>query len=73
MYKSNALNLLGVFAAPALSFLFLSRVATPAAENAAAEIATHEPGPGSSPHLPNAIIIESLPADTIVIEALPAP
>lgn len=72
MYKSNVLNLLGVFAALALSFLLLSRVAAPVAETAAADIATYETGPGSSPRPPNAIIVESLPADAIIIEAVPA-
>jgi hypothetical protein len=64
MLKSNFINLLGIFAALALSSLLLARTAErPEAESAvvgAAESAVGEP-----------VVIKSYPADSFVIEALP--
>jgi NADH:ubiquinone oxidoreductase subunit 3 (subunit A) len=71
MYQSNPIKVLGVFAALALFFFFLLRVAGPAAETSAAKTAAYEAGPGPSRRLPNPVIIKSWPADTLVIEALP--
>ncbi len=65
MLKSNAINLLGIFAALALSSLFLTRAATlprggTQPENVIAASAPAKP-----------IIIKSYPADAVIIEALP--
>ncbi len=72
MYKPYVINLLGVFAALALSFLILARAATPTAETAAAEAAAAEATPGIPRQLTDRVIIRSFPADAVVIEALPA-
>lgn len=67
MYKPYVINLLGVFAAPALSFLFLARAAAPApAGTEPTAVPGYETGPA------DAVVIQALPADAIIIEALPA-
>jgi hypothetical protein len=66
MVKSNVINILGIFAVLALSFLFLVRAAAPG-ENWRPEEA---PPAGNRA---NAVEIRSFPADAIIIEALPAP
>lgn len=72
MYKPYVINLLGVFAALALSFLILARAATPTAETPAAEAGPYEATPGIARQLTDRVIIRSFPADAIIIEALPA-
>ena len=72
MYKPYVINLLGIFAALALSFLILARAATPTAETAAAEAGAYEATPGIPRHFTDRVIIKSFPADAVIIKALPA-
>jgi hypothetical protein len=67
MLKYNVINILGTFAALALSFLFLVRAAAPAPAESGRTIET--PPAAKSP---GAVEILSFPADAIIIEALPA-
>ncbi len=72
MYKPYVINLLGIFAALALSFLILARAATPTAETAAAEAGAYEATPCIPRQFTDRVIIKSFPADAVIIEALPA-
>ncbi len=72
MLKSHIIDLLGVFAALALSFLILARAATPTAKTAAAEAGAYEGAPVIGGLLTDRIIIKSFPADAVIIQALPA-
>lgn len=72
MLKSYIINLLGVFAALALSFLILARAATPTAKTAVAEAGAYEGAPGIRSLLADRVIITSFPADAVIIQALPA-
>ncbi|HUV86058.1 MAG TPA: hypothetical protein VMX79_02990 [bacterium] len=65
MLKNNAINILGTFAALALSLLFLARAAAPAEtqpRNSSAYAAKRA----------DAVVIQALPPDAIIIQALPA-
>jgi hypothetical protein len=72
VYKTYVINLLGIFAALALSFLILARAATPTAETAAAKAGAYEATPGIPRQFNDRVIIKSFPADAVIIEALPA-
>lgn len=64
MPKYSVINLLGTFVALALSFLFLARAAVPApAQVRPAGVPTRATLPS------NAVVIQALPADAIIIEA----
>jgi len=65
MLKSNAINLLGIFAALAVSSLLLGwTAAQPPVETQPANVIAAE-----APATP--IVIKSYPADAVIIEALP--
>lgn len=65
MLKNNAINILGFFAVLALSLLFLARAAAPSEtqpKNPISYVAERT----------HTVIIEALPPDAIIIQALPA-
>lgn len=66
MFRSNVINILGIFAILALSFIFLIRAGVLGpGEMQAKNVATHAARPA------NAVVIQAFPPDTIIIEALP--
>ena len=65
MLKSNAINILGTFAALALSLLFLARAAAPTETQP-------RNSTGYAAKRADAVVIQALPSDAIIIQALPA-
>jgi len=67
MLKNNAINILGTFAALALSLLFLARAAGPAPTETQPRNSS-----GYAAKRADTVVIQALPPDAIIIQALPA-